>query len=1139
MADSTSEHPVSPPKVPRLRVSHRSIELIYSARDSDRLSIHGTDKHLTGDWPKYEIKDLEESPNEDENSGHVRSGRHGSFHSLLERRSSSMSVEGNRENRIDWDKCWLTSDRRNFAESPGAVDLDAKVSAILLSQKQMDEDLKSSSTFSPEKLAPEELRRHSFAISQRGEGLVEVEELSSNMSLIFKDTFFSRSRPKMHALKARITPVLGESSKFYYASNDISWASLLSGSVFDDPAFLRATKSELQTLIAVEIKPSGMKLHQAPAGIEKLHFLRELVLPQHELSDLPSSMAELKHLELLDVSENVLAHFPPVIFQLAALKYLSIRLNKIKTLPDNFEMLSNLRELNAEDNHITAFPESLWKLEKLSGLTMARNRIRIVEHSLTFRSAMLSEVSLADNKMTEKSIQSLFEGLHAVRALSLAHCGIEVLPDAIQDCGALTSLDLTHNHLTKLPIGLMKLPLLSALDLTHNKFRSFPIPETLRLEMLQRLNLSHNFITSVKDLPEMPSLRNLNLARNHDLAEFHDELQRVAGLTSLDLSSTKIRSIPFAIRSMPYLDCLTLSFLKLSKEPSLVVRSVQTKHLHSDQVDGVTAFLEGMRDAPHPLFLRSLTVLLLNPEYCDAFLNCEIDIIDLLVQYVQAPVEAISREAIRPLRILVEHDDESLMECLSLNIWPTLIRHVRDPVHPSLSTECAQLLSLFCWNEETAAAMVNDKHLEDVINCIVAAQESQMLTELSCDTLLRALARAALTGSGSTYLYAHPQLPLLKGLRESPIEAVAAAAHVFCSCLGIFDLDRCVVEKRGVRVLALDGGGTKGVASLEMLRIIEEAAGVPLSELFDVIVGTSTGSIIAHMLGAKGFTPAKMDYFYRHISQKLFRDGDNKSRKSKFAKALKLLESKEFALYSAEEFEKQIHEVFGDTADLHGFELNTNPSTPKVAAVASLVSTTPCIPFIFRSYSYGWEDAENQRQSRYMGTSHAALTVAMRSSAAAPSIFPEVRTGHKNSRDQFIFLDGAMSACNPAAVALHEAKCIYGKRPIDYLVSIGCGETPVKHGHFPHSHIGRFQNSLIQSSLDCRRVHHALEDVLDDDCYFRFDPEDPCYGTDIDEWRPHALDKMQTTTTKYMAEPEQQARLAKLVQRVKKPSVYP
>ena len=51
--------------------------------------------------------------------------------------------------------------------------------------------------------------------------------------------------------------------------------------------------------------------------------------------------------------------------------------------------------------------------------------------------------------------------------------------------------------------------------------------------------------------------------------------------------------------------------------------------------------------------------------------------------------------------------------------------------------------------------------------------------------------------------------------------------------------------KKGDRVLCLDGGGIKGLVLIEMLAAIEHISGKRIVDLFDWIIGTSTGGILA------------------------------------------------------------------------------------------------------------------------------------------------------------------------------------------------------------------------------------------------------------------------------------------------------
>lgn len=56
-------------------------------------------------------------------------------------------------------------------------------------------------------------------------------------------------------------------------------------------------------------------------------------------------------------------------------------------------------------------------------------------------------------------------------------------------------------------------------------------------------------------------------------------------------------------------------------------------------------------------------------------------------------------------------------------------------------------------------------------------------------------------------------------------------------------------SREDFRILSLDGGGAKGVYTLGVLKEIEALIGRRICEEFDLIYGTSTGAIIAALLG--------------------------------------------------------------------------------------------------------------------------------------------------------------------------------------------------------------------------------------------------------------------------------------------------
>jgi len=102
------------------------------------------------------------------------------------------------------------------------------------------------------------------------------------------------------------------------------------------------------------------------------------------------------------------------------------------------------------------------------------------------------------------------------------------------------------------------------------------------------------------------------------------------------------------------------------------------------------------------------------------------------------------------------------------------------------------------------------------------------------------------------------------------------------------------------QILALDGGGYKGMFSAAVLAKLEEDLGTSVVEHFDLVAGTSTGGIIALGLGA-GLTPLEMVQFYVDHGARIF--GQRRLRAPR-----QLFRSK----YSAAPLAAALEEVFGE-----------------------------------------------------------------------------------------------------------------------------------------------------------------------------------------------------------------------------------
>jgi patatin-like phospholipase/acyl hydrolase len=73
------------------------------------------------------------------------------------------------------------------------------------------------------------------------------------------------------------------------------------------------------------------------------------------------------------------------------------------------------------------------------------------------------------------------------------------------------------------------------------------------------------------------------------------------------------------------------------------------------------------------------------------------------------------------------------------------------------------------------------------------------------------------------------------------------------------------------QILALDGGGIRGLYSAAVLAKLEEKLSVRIVDHFDLITGTSTGGIIAIGLGLR-LQPRELVHFYSHIGPRIFRN---------------------------------------------------------------------------------------------------------------------------------------------------------------------------------------------------------------------------------------------------------------------------
>ena len=77
----------------------------------------------------------------------------------------------------------------------------------------------------------------------------------------------------------------------------------------------------------------------------------------------------------------------------------------------------------------------------------------------------------------------------------------------------------------------------------------------------------------------------------------------------------------------------------------------------------------------------------------------------------------------------------------------------------------------------------------------------------------------------------------------------------------------------GNRILCLDGGGMRGLIQIEILSELERMTKKKVTELFDIIMGTSTGGILALGLVYKDMSLEKLRQLFVRLKNDIFSSG--------------------------------------------------------------------------------------------------------------------------------------------------------------------------------------------------------------------------------------------------------------------------
>lgn len=282
-------------------------------------------------------------------------------------------------------------------------------------------------------------------------------------------------------------------------------------------------------------------------------------------------------------------------------------------------------------------------------------------------------------------------------------------------------------------------------------------------------------------------------------------------------------------------------------------------------------------------------------------------------------------------------------------------------------------------------------------------------------------------------------------------------------------------------VLAIDGGGIRGLIPAVVLADLEERAGAPVAELFDLVAGTSTGGILALGLsvgaGAPRWSAADLVGLYEEHGDEIF----HRSPWRTVTSVGGLIEER----YPAGPLEDVLQRYLGEA--------------PVSQALTEVLLTAYDIerrqPYFFKRHKARGERGRD-----------APMWLAARATAAAPTYFEPARVPAPGLPEpERVLIDGGVYANNPAMCAWVEANKLFDPAGDIVVVSLGTGELtrPITYGEAADWGLAQWAVPLLGTVLDgvSDTVDHQLDRTLNDGDtrYWRLQTELTTGSDDLDD----------------------------------------
>ncbi|RSM18258.1 hypothetical protein CDV31_002984 [Fusarium ambrosium] len=331
------------------------------------------------------------------------------------------------------------------------------------------------------------------------------------------------------------------------------------------------------------------------------------------------------------------------------------------------------------------------------------------------------------------------------------------------------------------------------------------------------------------------------------------------------------------------------------------------------------------------------------------------------------------------------------------------------------------------------------------------------------------------------------------------------------------------LDESGLCMLSFDGGGVRGLSSLYILDHImrnlnhqRALAGQPTKkpcEIFDLIGGTSTGGLIAIMLGRLEMDVGECIAAYCKLFESVFKVKKHWSRVTARGKIQPRFDSKKL--------KAAIETVLKDR--------NISPTTPFNDRV-----NRGCKVFVCATSTHSM----TTRRLRSYDTikephSDATIVQVAMATSAASTFFEPVTIG------DMTYIDGGLGANNPVDEVVGEARYILGheadelKPLVKCFISIGTGNPGIK--SISDNFLQFISTTLVSLSTNteatAKRFALAWRDPSQAHRYFRFNVEQGLQDIDLSEYKESG--KIKTVTQEYLEHADREDLVEQCVKNLK------